>query len=228
MSKRNLPSRLAANRFLRSLTALLLFNVMLLAGTSWLIAVRGLEADSDAMSLMAVETAEPVMAQHVASEALSQQPQMQAVATEMATASVPVVATAVQPKVDVVDVVELTDQPDYPTFNSRRIRPVRTIRMLVTAYSPDERSCGKWADGITASGYSVWTNGMKLVAADTRILPFGSVITVPGYNGDRPVPVLDRGGKIKGNRLDVLYPTHEIARGWGAKRLDVTVWEYVD
>ena len=69
---------------------------------------------------------------------------------------------------------------------------------------------------------------MKLVAADTRLLPFGSIITVPGYNGGRPVPVLDRGGLIKGHRLDVLYPTHEIALQWGNQHLNVDVWEYDD
>lgn len=113
-------------------------------------------------------------------------------------------------------------------FNGRPLRKSREMTMLVTAYSPDSRSCGKFADGITASGYSVWTNGMKLVAADTDLLPFGTVITVPGYNDGQPVPVLDRGGKIKGNRLDLLHPTHEIARQWGAQRLTVTVWEYAD
>lgn len=115
-----------------------------------------------------------------------------------------------------------------PTFNGRPLRAVKTVRMLTTAYSPDEKSCGIWADGITASGYSVWTNGMKLVAADTSLFPFGTVLTIPGYNDGRPVPVLDRGGRIKGHRLDVLYPTHEIALVWGAQRLDVTVWEYAD
>jgi 3D (Asp-Asp-Asp) domain-containing protein len=115
-----------------------------------------------------------------------------------------------------------------PTFNGRPIRKARAIRMLVTAYSPDEQSCGIFADGITASGFSVYTNGMKLVAADTRLLPFGSIVSVPGYNGGRPVPVLDRGGKIRGRRLDVLYPTHQRALQWGSQHLEVTVWEYAD
>ncbi len=114
------------------------------------------------------------------------------------------------------------------SFNGRPVRPVRKLAMLVTAYSPDAASCGESADGITASGYSVWTNGMKLVAADTSVLPFGSLITVPGYDDDNIVPVLDRGGAIKGNRLDLLYPTHEQAEQWGAQRLEVTVWEYAD
>ncbi|MGQ0628413.1 MAG: 3D domain-containing protein [Phycisphaerales bacterium] len=113
-------------------------------------------------------------------------------------------------------------------FNGRPVRPVRTIMMTVTAYSPDARSCGDSDDGITASLHDVYTNGFQLVAADTRLLPLGSMLTVPGYAGDKIVPVLDRGGKIKGSRLDVLYPTHETALRWGVKRLAVTIWQYAD
>lgn len=113
-------------------------------------------------------------------------------------------------------------------FNGRVIRPARTITMVTTAYSPDERSCGPNADGTTASGKSVWTNGMKMAAADTRMLPFGTIISVPGYYDGQPVPVLDRGGAIKGHRLDMLYPTHEVALQWGRKTQKVVVWEYVD
>lgn len=113
-------------------------------------------------------------------------------------------------------------------FNGRPLRRVRQMTMLTTAYSPDEKSCGKWADGYTASGYSVWTNGMKLVAADTHLLPFGTIVTIPGYNNGKPVQVLDRGGKIKGRHLDLLYPTHKRALQWGAQRLVVDVWEYAD
>lgn len=113
-------------------------------------------------------------------------------------------------------------------FNGRAVKPVKVMRMVVTAYSPDEKSCGRFADGKTAAGYSVFTNGGKLVAADTRLLPFGSLLTIPGYDDGKIVPVLDVGGKIKGHRLDVLYPTHRIARKWGVQTLDVTVWDYVD
>lgn len=113
-------------------------------------------------------------------------------------------------------------------FNGRAVRPARVLWMTVTAYSPDRRSCGKWADGKTASLHSVWTNAMKLVAADPAVLPLGSMISVPGYDGGRVVPVLDKGGAIKGSRLDVLFPTHETARAWGVKRVPVVVWEYAD
>lgn len=109
--------------------------------------------------------------------------------------------------------------------DDRWYRPARTIRMRVTAYSPDARSCGKFADGITASGKPVTFNGGRLVAADTRLFPFGTLVSVPGYNSGLPVPVLDRGGAIKGHRLDVLYSTHERAMLWGVQYLDVIIWE---
>lgn len=123
---------------------------------------------------------------------------------------------------------EVKRPADVRYFNGRPVRPVRTVWITVTAYSPDHRSCGEHADGITASNKSVWTNAMKLVAADTSILPIGTMLTIPGYDGDRIVPVLDRGGAIKGARLDVLFPSHDEALEWGVQRLPVTIWEYAD
>lgn len=140
-------------------------------------------------------------------------------------------ATPIEAPAETITVIEERPVDATPSdiryFDGRPIRPVKTISMIVTAYSPDARSCAPFADGITASGKSVVTNGGKLIAADKRF-KFGSLLSVPGYNNNLPTPVLDRGGAIKGNRLDVLYPTHEIARKWGRQRLDVVVWEYVD
>lgn len=113
-------------------------------------------------------------------------------------------------------------------FNGRPVRPIKTLRMRVTAYSPDARSCGDSADGLTATLHSVETNNSELVAADPKLLPYGSMLSVPGYAGGRIVPVLDCGGKIKGNRLDVLYRTHERAKRWGSQWLHVTVWAFAD
>ncbi|MEN0019964.1 MAG: 3D domain-containing protein [Planctomycetota bacterium] len=143
-------------------------------------------------------------------------------------------STTAQPTVEIE--VESVDVSEYDAdlatetrwFNGRPIRPARVLWMTVTAYSPDARSCGIFADGKTATLHSVWTNGMKLVAADTDILPFGSMLSIPGYDDGRVVPVLDRGGAIKGMRLDVLYPSHARARQWGVQRLPVVQWEYAD
>jgi 3D (Asp-Asp-Asp) domain-containing protein len=93
-------------------------------------------------------------------------------------------------------------------------------RMVVTAYCPCTECCGPNARGITASGRPVSANGGRFVAADTD-LPFGTLLLIPGYNDGRPTEVLDRGGAIKGNRLDVYFPTHEEAKRWGVRRLEV-------
>lgn len=129
---------------------------------------------------------------------------------------------------EMVEDVPVTAQAGTRWFNGRPIRPARTITMTVTAYSPDARSCAGSDDGITATLHSVWTNGFKLVAADPKLLPYGSMLTVPGYDDGQVVPVLDCGGAIKGRRLDVLFPTHEQARKWGVRKIPVVVWEYAD
>ena len=48
-------------------------------------------------------------------------------------------------------------------------------------------------------------------------------MTIPKYNKGRPVPVCDRGGLIKGDHLDVFFPTHQKAQAWGRQRLAVTI-----
>ena len=88
----------------------------------------------------------------------------------------------------------------------------------VTAYCPCSKCCGKWSDGITASGHIIKT-GDKFVAAPPGY-SFGTMVEIPGYG---KVPVLDRGGAIKGNKLDVYFDTHQEALVWGIKNLKVKI-----
>lgn len=92
--------------------------------------------------------------------------------------------------------------------------------MLVTGYCPCSICCGPAAAGITASGRPVTANAGRFVAANPSI-PFGTMLIVPGYNGGRPVEVLDRGGAIRGDHLDVFFVTHEEALRWGRQWLRV-------
>ena len=93
--------------------------------------------------------------------------------------------------------------------------------MRVTAYCPCPKCCGKYSDGVTACGHEIQP-GDTFVAADRRY-PFRTEMLIPGYSNSRPVKVLDRGGAIKGNRLDVFFATHEEALKWGVKYLEVNV-----
>lgn len=116
----------------------------------------------------------------------------------------------------------------YHWFDGQKYRYWKTLRMHVTAYAPDRRCCWPFDGTTTASGASVKTNEGKLVAADTRVLPMYALVSVPGYHRGEPVPVLDRGGAIKGRRLDVLLPTFDAAEHWGTKDIEVKVYLPVD
>ncbi len=96
------------------------------------------------------------------------------------------------------------------------------VQMRVTAYCPCDKCCGEYADGVTASQHEI-EPGDAFVAADSRYA-FGTEMVVPGYNTNRPVKVMDRGGAIQGSRLDVFFATHQEALEWGVRNLDVKVF----
>ncbi len=91
----------------------------------------------------------------------------------------------------------------------------RAAKMLVTGYTPFDEGC----TGVTASGKKA---GFGIIAADTRVFPFGTKIYVPGYGVG---VVEDRGGAIKGNRLDLCYNTVGDALKWGVKNINVYILE---
>ncbi len=72
--------------------------------------------------------------------------------------------------------------------------------------------------GITASGTKAKPG--RTIAADTSVFPFGTKLKVPGYGTG---VVEDRGGAIKGNRLDLYFKTHKQALEWGRQTVTVEV-----
>lgn len=90
-----------------------------------------------------------------------------------------------------------------------------------TAYCPCFSCCGKHEGdegyGITASGYNVFSYEKNIIAADTDLFPFGTVVelyrTLP-YGTEEFIgtySVEDRGGAIKGERIDVFFFSNEEA-----------------
>ncbi len=97
----------------------------------------------------------------------------------------------------------------------------QTVRMRVTAYCPCQKCCGEYSDGVTACGHRIRPG--DVFAASDRQYHFGTEMIVTGYNNDQPIKVLDRGGAIRGDRLDLFFHTHEEALQWGVKYVDVKV-----
>ncbi len=94
-----------------------------------------------------------------------------------------------------------------------------TILMNVSGFCKCSICCKGFADGYTASGAPA--EGYFVAAPPNY--PFGTEMVVPGYNNGQPVKVLDRGGAIKENHLDVFFKTHQEALNWGRKYLKVEV-----
>ena len=98
--------------------------------------------------------------------------------------------------------------------------------VIATAYCPCERCCGSYArnrpNGIvyTASG-EVAQAGVT-IAADWTIYPPGTVVEIEGI-GTRVVQ--DKGGAIKGNRIDIYYENHAAALDFGRQTVKMRVLE---
>ena len=109
----------------------------------------------------------------------------------------------------------------------RPANPYVLREFIVTSYCEKSCCCGPDACGITASGMPV--RYYTAFCAAPRSIPFDTQIEIPGYFG-RPVRVLDRGGAIKGNRLDVFFHDkdgktgHQRAREWGVRKLVCKVY----
>jgi len=136
-----------------------------------------------------------------------------------ASSSQPVVP--VQADRDLIAMLEGTSAPAGAYATQQPQSQWQTVRMRVTGYCACPICCGKFADGITACSHRI-VAGEKFVAAD-KFYAFGTEMVIPGYNNDRPVPVLDRGRAIKGNRLDLYFDTHQEALRWGVQYVDVLV-----
>ena len=93
-----------------------------------------------------------------------------------------------------------------------------TKTFKVTGYCPCKKCCGK-TDGITASGKKATAN--HTVAAPKEYA-FGTRIVLNGYG---TFYVEDRGGAIKGNRIDRFFNTHQQALNWGVKMCRGTVYK---
>jgi len=107
------------------------------------------------------------------------------------------------------------------TGNSEAANRWETVQMRVTAYCPCPKCCGNYSDGVTACGHKI-RQGDLFVAGDKKY-PFGTEMIIPGYTSSEPVKVLDRGGAIRGNRLDVFFGSHQEALEWGVRYLDVKI-----
>jgi 3D (Asp-Asp-Asp) domain-containing protein len=72
--------------------------------------------------------------------------------------------------------------------------------------------------GKTATGMPV---GRGVVAVDPSVIPLGSKLYIPGYGNG---VAADIGGGIRGNIIDLWYPTYAECAAWGRRTVTITVY----
>lgn len=97
--------------------------------------------------------------------------------------------------------------------------------VVATGYTAGYESTGKRPGhpqfGITYSGVKVTRDLYSTVAADLNVFPIGTILFIPDYGYG---VVADKGGAIKGNKIDLYYETvKDVYDQWGKKKVEVYV-----
>lgn len=103
-------------------------------------------------------------------------------------------------------------------YPSRKYVFWKTIKCKLTAYTPDARSCGNWADGFT----SKMDNAYRFdgVAASPDVIPYRTGVYIPGV-GIKEVD--DTGGAMRQAakkgfyHIDIRFKSNEEAEKFGVK-----------
>ena len=111
------------------------------------------------------------------------------------------------------DSIRESDLPS--TFTKSESSKGKTKIYKITAYCSCAKCCGK-SNGITACGRKAKAG--RTIAAP-RGFSFGTKLSING----KTYVVEDRGGAIKGNRIDLYVNSHSEALRWGVKYLPVKV-----
>lgn len=137
---------------------------------------------------------------------------------------------------------EVTSTPKvYSTFNEA-VSNVGSGEVSfygkLTGYGPDCKGCGGRAscNGQNVKNGNIYYNDkqygkLRILAAD-RSVPCGSVVRVNninGYSGPVMAVVLDRGGAIRGNHLDLLFETQRNMGNFRTQsniKFDIVRWGY--
>ena len=96
---------------------------------------------------------------------------------------------------------------------------VKTFKVTATAFTANCKGCS----GVTSTGFNLKKNpNAKIIAVDPKVIPLGTKVWVEGYG---EAIAADKGGSIKGNKIDVFMPTTKKAYSWGRRTVTVKILE---
>jgi uncharacterized protein YabE (DUF348 family) len=86
-----------------------------------------------------------------------------------------------------------------------------------TAYTGSCNGCS----GVTSTGINLNANpNVKVIAVDPSVIPLGTKVYVEGYGY---AVAADTGSAIRGNKIDVFFPSKSDAYRWGRKQVKVKI-----
>lgn len=88
--------------------------------------------------------------------------------------------------------------------------------VTLTAYCNENypHICNDGNSTVTATGTTPTVG--RTVAVDPEVIPYGSEVTINGHT----YIAEDCGGAVKGNRVDILFPTHNEALEFGVRQIE--------
>ncbi|WP_065410277.1 3D domain-containing protein [Pseudobacillus wudalianchiensis] len=97
------------------------------------------------------------------------------------------------------------------------VKAAKVITVKSTAYTASCKGCS----GVTATGINLKKNpNAKVIAVDPKVIPLGTKVYVEGYG---QAVAADKGGAIKGNKIDVHVPNKAQASRWGVRTVKVQI-----
>ena len=127
-------------------------------------------------------------------------------------------ALSIELKVTNAEVINIESVETVVSEEVIDVKPLVSEKYIATAYCACKKCCGK-TDGITASGVKA-VQGVTV--AMNKSIPFGTRVYIEGV-GERVVQ--DRGGAIKGNKVDIFFNNHSDALKFGRRTVNLTFIE---
>lgn len=122
-----------------------------------------------------------------------------------------------QDKVVAVGTKTVDNQAAAPRATNVSSTGGKEIYVSSTAYTASCQGCS----GVTSTGVDLKSNpNAKIIAVDPSVIPLGSKVYVEGYGY---ATAADKGGAIKGNKIDVFFSSKNDAYRWGVKKVKIRV-----
>lgn len=124
--------------------------------------------------------------------------------------------------IKVVIVEEVTEHEETIVLADEITEPAPEWQeFTATAYCPCVSCCGKWAEGrgeVVVGALGVELTAGESIAADWNVLPAGTTVEIEGMG---EFTVHDKGGAVKGSRVDIYFDSHAEALAFGRKTVRV-------